>query len=311
MAEKDPHGSARRRLAEALNPDADDPGSACEIERTHMPDPLLRSIASRYGARKNLVDAFEREARKVREAILGVDLSIFDKTIRYYDEVKGTKVSGKEALARAMDKESHKKAWYRCERKSAEEKRRFYSEVDVYPFRQPYNKRLGGFRWYRHLVDHVREPSILEYGCGSAALTEYLVAKFPSAKFTVADIPSTTLDFVKWKKRTYGFDYTILTIGEGKEGIPLRDMYDLIICQDVLEHTPNPCEIVTAFVEHLSPRGVLIVDFLNAPGGENLPEAAQQRESVKQVLKEQLVPLKAIDEPSGSNGLYVKALSTP
>ena len=33
----------------------------------------------------------------------------------------------------------------------------------------------------------------------------------------------------------------------GKEGIPLARSYDLIVRQDVLEHTPNPLEIVTSF----------------------------------------------------------------
>ena len=56
----------------------------------------------------------------------------------------------------------------------------------------------------------------------------------------------------------------------------------------------------------MSVRGVLVIDFLNAPGGENLQAAIGQRESVKQFLKETLIALKAIDEPSGNNGLYVK-----
>jgi 2-polyprenyl-3-methyl-5-hydroxy-6-metoxy-1,4-benzoquinol methylase len=183
----------------------------------------------------------------------------------------------------------------------------FYQEADVYPFRQPYLKRHGGFRWYRRLVGHLPAPSVLEYGCGSAALTEYLLAKYPEARFSVADIPSVTLDFVIWKKETYGLAYKVLTIGAGKQGIPLVDKYDLIICQDVLEHTPNPLEIVSSFVEHLAPGGVLVTDFMNAPEGENLVEAANQRDAVKQLLREKLVVAKAIDEAGGDDGLYQKA----
>jgi 2-polyprenyl-3-methyl-5-hydroxy-6-metoxy-1,4-benzoquinol methylase len=187
----------------------------------------------------------------------------------------------------------------------------FYKEVETYSFRQPYIKRYENFRWYFRPLDHINNPSILEYGCGAAILTEWLIARFPDFEYTVADIPSTTLEFVKWKKTKFDYHYLILTIGPGKDGIPLYKDHDLIICQDVLEHTPNPLEIVTAFVDHLSPGGVLIVDFVNAPGGENLEIAVQQREAVKNFLKSNLIPLKPIDEPKGNNGLYVKNIAEP
>jgi 2-polyprenyl-3-methyl-5-hydroxy-6-metoxy-1,4-benzoquinol methylase len=200
----------------------------------------------------------------------------------------------------------HKQLWFSKDRESIKDKMDFYKEVDIYPFRQPYLKRFGGMRWYRYLVKHFKCPSVLEYGCGSAILTEYLLEKFPTLKYTVADIPSTTLEFVKWKKATYGYPYEILTIGVGKDGIPLRKPYDLIICQDVLEHTPNPLDIVISFTRNLSLGGVLVVDFLAAASGENLTEAVEQREDVKIYLKENLAAVKAIDEPVGNDGLYTK-----
>lgn len=137
-------------------------------------------------------------------------------------------------------------------------------------------------------------------------LTEWFIEKYPNMNYSVADIPSTTLDFVKWKKSKFNYNYTILEIGPGKKGIPLRKNYDLIICRDVLEHTPNPLDIVYSFVNHLSSGGVLVIDFLNAPGGENLEMAINQREPVKSFLKKHLIALKPIDEPRGNNGLYVK-----
>ena len=143
----------------------------------------------------------------------------------------------------------------------------------------------------------------------SAVLTEWLAQRFPHCRYTVADIPSTTLEFVTWKQAHFNPAYRILTIGPGKEGIPLDERYDLIICQDVLEHTPNPLEIVSSFIEHLSVGGVLVMDFLNAPGGENLQAAVEQREAVKQVLSQRLIALKAIDVPARSDGLYVKGPS--
>ena len=251
-------------------------------------------------------DYFERILRRVREKVLGFDYSIFDKPIEYYDEVKGQKFTYEEALARAINKKAHKDAWFVRERTSSNEIMGFYQEVDTYPFLNPYYFRFRGFRWYIHLVSHFESPSILEYGCGSAVLTEWLIERFPHCKYTVADIPSVTLDIVRWKKDRKGYAYNILEIGRGKEGIPLSDNYDLIICEDVLEHTPNPLDIVSSFIDNLSQDGVLVVNFVNSPGGENLRCAVEQRETVKALLKDKLIALKAIDEPRGNNGLYVK-----
>jgi SAM-dependent methyltransferase len=270
-----------------------------------MDTKILRAIDAVY-RRKTLADACEQKYRRFREKLFGVDRSIFDPTILYYKETQGKSLSHAEALAVALDRNAHKNAWFARDRKTVEDLLQFYQEVHIYPFRQPYLKRFGGFRWHAWLVKHRPNPAILEYGCGSAVLTEYLLQKFPHCQYTVADIPSVTLDFVKWKQQRFQYAYTILTIGSGKEGIPLQKNYDLIICQDVLEHTPNPLEIVTAFVYHLTSGGVLVIDFIDAPGGENLDIAAAQRHEVKRFLRENLLALKAIDEPGGNNGLYVK-----
>jgi len=267
---------------------------------------ILKSILSSYGRRDNIADIIEKVARVIREKIFGVDYRIFDKTICYYKEVHGQKLSKEDALSRVLNKAHHKTTWYDKPRQSNEDKMHFYQEVHWYPFFQPYKRRFGGLRWVVNLVKHIENASILEYGCGSAVLTEFLIEKFPNLKYTVADIPSVTLDFVKWKKEKYDYQYRILTIGDGKEGIPLKGTYDLIICQDVLEHTVNPLEIVKSFFEHMSPGAVLLIDFINAPGGENLEESFEQREAVKQFLKNNLIGLKEIDKLSLNTGLYIK-----
>lgn len=271
-----------------------------------MNEALYRRLEIIYRRKHTLRDWVEKAGRRLRERLRGVDCRIFEPTIRFYREVYGQHFSPQAALQRALDKHAHKAGWANRPRKSLEDKLHFYQEVHVYPFRQPYNKRFGGYRWCRELVRHRPQPVILEYGCGSAVWTEYLLQRFPECQYVVADIPSVTLEFVLWKKRTYGFPYEVLTIGPGKEGIPLNRHYDLIVCQDVLEHTPNPLEIATAFVEHLSMEGVLLVDFLNAPGGENLAESVEQREAVKALFKTRLIPIKAIDDGGKVDGLYVK-----
>jgi len=255
---------------------------------------------------KTMHDHVERAYLKIREHLFGLDPSVFEKPILYYSEVKKLQYSPKQALQRALNKNEHKQAWFARPRHTVEEIFQFYTEVDIYPFRQTYIKRHATFRWYLELVNHTPRPRVLEYGCGSAILTEWLCDRFTHAEYTIADIPSVTLDFVRWKKARFNYPYTILAIGPGKSGIPLRESYDLIICEDVLEHTPNPDEIAQAFVDRLRPRGVLVVNFLNAPGGENLESAAALREETKKILERNLFAIKTIDQPDGNDGLYVK-----
>lgn len=265
----------------------------------------IKKIKNAYYYR-TVPDILERFLKMIKELFVGVDCNVFYKTILYFQEEKNQKFSCLEALRKALNKDSHKEAWYKKNRKTVDEIMHFYQEVDIYPFRQHYLKRFGDFRWYRKMASHFKNPSILEYGCGSAVLTEWLSERFPECIFSVADIPSVTLDFVRWKKKKYGYKYEILEIGRGKEGIPLKENYDFIICQDVLEHTPNPLEIVESFCKHLNKDGVLLIDFIDWAEGENLDESMKQREEVKKYLKNNLYPVKAIDEPKGNGGIYLK-----
>jgi len=188
----------------------------------------------------------------------------------------------------------------------------FYKEVHIYPFRQPYINRFENYYWIKKLIENVKgngRAKILDYGCGSAILTEKLMKICPHYHFVVADIPSVTYDFIKWKKEKYRLTYKTMEIKEGK--IPLdqnKEKYDLIVCKDVLEHTFNPFEIVKSFISTLNNNGILIIDFLNAHGGENLERSVRERESVKKLLNEKLFPIKKIDENNTNNGCYIKTV---
>ena len=281
-----------------------------------MDDKTLQNISNKFSTYKSgkstvWLDNSERLHKRIREKLFGIDLSIFDDTIEFCKEVCNSHRSREQALQIAKDKAAHKKLWFIRERTSDKDYMHFYSESHFYIFRQPYSHRFGGFRWFVRLVDHIDNSHVLEYGCGSAILTEYLIRHFPNCEYTVADIPSATLDFIRWKKDKYDCQYEILEIGEGREGIPLERNYDLIICRDVLEHTPNPLEITEELIRHSNPGAVLCIDFLAAGKdvyvGENLSQALEQREGVKKLLSEQTICLKAIGDTMGDHdGLYVK-----
>src|SRR5205823_1670804 len=135
-----------------------------------------------------------------------------------------------------------------------------------------------------------------EYGCGVAPVTAWLRSRFPRWRFTLVDLPTPTLAFARWRFRRFP-NVELEEPGLGAD-LPLTRAYDVITCLDVLEHVINPLEVVRHLVDHLKPGGELRLNFIDAPGGENLVESAAQRADTIAYLNralEAVVPL-----PSGS-----------
>ena len=184
-----------------------------------------------------------------------------------------------------------------------------YDEFTYYLTMLPYSHRHKSFHFLSRPLP--LGGSMLEYGCGTAIPTEWLLARRPDTYFTVADIPSRTLEFVKFKfKKNSRVTYAEIPPG-GVAALSKR--YDVIVCLDVLEHTPNPVEIARLLARHLKPGGRLFVDFLAyeniQPGSAcNLYCAQQQRGEAIQVFNEQLIPVRAMDALGAASywGVYTK-----
>lgn len=128
-------------------------------EKANIDPEILKAINSVY-YRKTIVDQLELLYRCAKEKLFGVDCRVFDKTILWYKEVKRQYYSHKQALSRALNKKRHKDSWFSKKRETIADIMQFYQEIDVYPFRQPYNRRFGGFRWYLHLFNHIKNINI-------------------------------------------------------------------------------------------------------------------------------------------------------
>jgi len=94
--------------------------------------------------------------------------------------------------------------------------------------------------------------NILEYGSGIAPIATALIRfkRHLNIKITCADIPSIWLHFVKWKFKEFDFVRIVTLDSKIENSIP--DNYDIIICREVLEHLPNPFEVVRYFYERLT-----------------------------------------------------------
>jgi 2-polyprenyl-3-methyl-5-hydroxy-6-metoxy-1,4-benzoquinol methylase len=218
------------------------------------------------------------------------------------DVVTYTGLSADEIIERAQAKDAHKQAWYSRPRHSEADYRAFYLETDWYIFRQPWRYRL--YTW--HFLTTMLPPggSMVEYGCGAACMTEWMSRRYPDYRYTVADIPSVSLDFARFRLKGRR-NVKVGTIGMGKEGLPLTERYNLITCVEALEHTINPDEICEHFCEHLAEGGLLYLNFQNTGwGGENLEQARDRRPAALKILRSRLYALKAVDENGTDWGLY-------
>jgi 2-polyprenyl-3-methyl-5-hydroxy-6-metoxy-1,4-benzoquinol methylase len=197
--------------------------------------------------------------------------------------------------------------WERKPRTTETDYRSFYAETDYWVLRQMYHSRN---ECYHELARSMRRPEgdFCEYGCGVAPITAWLRPSFPRWRYTLVDLPSRMLDFARWRFRAHP-NVESVSPGLGPD-LPLRRDYDVITCLDVLEHVVNPLQVVQHLVGHLKPGGVLHVNFIHAPGGENLPEAAAQRPEVVDHLDRSLRAEVAlhVDVPDEVYARYVRPL---
>lgn len=195
--------------------------------------------------------------------------------------------------------------WERKPRTGEVDYRSFYGETEYFVLRQMYYHRND----CHHLIASSltsREGDFCEYGGGVGPITAWLHPRLPRWRFTLVDLPSPVLDFARWRFRRHP-NVETLSPGLGDD-LPLRRAYDVITCLDVLEHVVNPLDVVRHLVEHLKPGGTLHVNFIDAPGGENLPESAAERRATIQYLEAHLravVPLH-VDVPVEPYARYVK-----
>jgi 2-polyprenyl-3-methyl-5-hydroxy-6-metoxy-1,4-benzoquinol methylase len=158
--------------------------------------------------------------------------------------------------------------WHSKSRKTDKQVREFYEDNDFSIYRQA---------WYRNnsewetFTDHITPiDKVLDYGCGIAQPLQCFIDKSPRPDITLADVPSTTFKYAKWR---YGDTAKYITI---KNNHPLKEKYDWIICMDVLEHIPKAYKVFKHLFKHLKPGGNLIFWYEAAHSAGHLIESTSK-----------------------------------
>ena len=113
---------------------------------------------------------------------------------------------------------------------------------------------------FKTSVNHKEKISILEIGCGTGLLTQYLIDFFPDAHFVLTDISPEMLNRAKNKFKNHKYDLTFkLMDGEYPE---LDEKYDLICSSLTFQWFDNVASAIRTLTNYLKQNGYLICSTL-------------------------------------------------
>lgn len=138
---------------------------------------------------------------------------------------------------------------------------------------------------------YIKEANnVLEYGCGIAPIT-YSVVKygvFQKKHFTIADIPSFTFHFAKWRLQNEK-KVKALALSPFVRSV-IQTKYDLVFLMTVLEHLPDPLAVLGSLHCNLNPGGVLVFDFVLGEGkGLDSKQSIVDREKMLRFVEDNFV----------------------
>jgi len=138
---------------------------------------------------------------------------------------------------------------------------------------------------YRRYIKNAKYA--LEYGCGAAQITYSALkyANFKNAKFAIADIRQFTYHFAKWRLAHLE---NVSFIDIEPDTLPkFSEKFDVVFLMTVLEHLPNPLQVVKHIYLNMEDKGYLIFDYIkSAGGGLDTMQSVRVREQVLEFIED-------------------------
>lgn len=113
----------------------------------------------------------------------------------------------------------------------------------------------------RHLIRRSTPSSLLDVGCGSGALLDF-VARADLTHYTGVDISEEALKQAQAKAS--GIPSTRFIAATAEAYTPDRS-YDVIVFNEVVFYLQDPLAVLESYQQHLAPGGLLLVSMLDCP----------------------------------------------
>lgn len=178
--------------------------------------------------------------------------------------------------------------WEQNPRLTIQQKMDFYKDIGAWQVFRQCNYRQN-FDYKGLFGKYLKSnSSILEYGCGIAPFTNYIIehGNFESVKdmkFCLVDVGGEHLEFAKWRlgKKLPHLDFVFHEINSIYIIPVFRDDFDICCIMDVMEHLPNPYEVICNIYDHCKKDSIMVMTWVDKSdgkfGGPDLEEAELQK----------------------------------
>lgn len=107
---------------------------------------------------------------------------------------------------------------------------------------------------YVEILKQYNCKEVVDYGCGIGQ--DSIIQAQNNITATACDIDGITYGFAKWRFNKYKLNIEALNIEI--DSFPLRKKYDAITCFEILQHVPDPVNLVENFYTHIRKGGLFI-----------------------------------------------------
>ena len=179
--------------------------------------------------------------------------------------------------------------WDAKPRETLQQKMEFYNEIGAWQsFRQCNYRKDFPFHFFYNLFTRYGDH-ILEYGSGVCPLANAFldINKDPFYEYSFVEVECEHYRFGKWRLKNKAPN-TIMNFFTVDHENPIPDFssirkFDFVSMLDVLEHLPNPLDVIKVVESHTHPGGFLLetwVEHEHGPSHSDLQEAEDQRDDV-------------------------------
>lgn len=186
----------------------------------------------------------------------------------------------------AISGKTWEELWEQKPRDTLGQKFEFYKDIGAWSaFRQVFYRKDFNYRYFYNKFC-TPQSSVIEYGCGVAPMTNYLVERLGdnhNMRFILVDVSSEHFEFAKWRlsRKAPNSKFKFVDVTEDNVLPMLDDTFDFICIMDVFEHLPNPLDVLYSLHSRCISGGHLVETWIDHKpedvSEDDLAVAAEQR----------------------------------